>query len=313
MDLEEKEASHQNSNDWADDLLPGIQQKYIEAVQRRVQVEVSKDNASINQWLVNHLNNNDWWIRKVHVPMIIKKLNGSDDTLNLKRDNAAYYRDAYVWLPDIHWKDKVNETFMPCCPNCKTNHQVGPHGFRLNHFGRVIIGLEHTYYVISHRYKYRECERVAKQAKYQLKAYAQEKKINVDIGDLDPDQYTFIGWDQWILPLYSYGYGEKFPVFLTWRAGVDKTVTNMMRLLFDGGFCLERLSKLLLELHSNKFTDECLSHEYEIKRRRESQSAFFNKTTPEPLGAFGDELKYRGLVPSGTYTKITQIYSPTLF
>jgi len=267
LDFDEEEAIHEKSDDCPDNLLPGIQQRYIEAVQKRVKQEVSKDNASINQWLVNHLNDNDWWIRKVHVPWIIRRLNESDNSLKLKRQNAAYYRDVYVWLPDFRWKDKVNGTFMPCCPNCETNHRVGPHCFRDNHFGRVIVGLEETYYVISRRYKCLECERAAQQAKEQLERLAEENNIKVNIGDVDVDKYTFMGWDQRILPLYPYGYGEKFPAFLTWRAGVDKKIVNMIRPLFDGGFRPERLSKLLLEMHSNKFTDECLSHEYEIKRR----------------------------------------------
>jgi len=127
--------------------------------------------------------------------------------------------------------------------------------------------LEETYYVISRRYKCLECERAAQQAKEQLERLAEENNIKVDIGDVDVDKYTFMGWDQRILPLYPYGYDEKFPAFLTWRAGVDKKIVNMIRPLFDGGFRPERLSKLLLEMHSNKFTDECLSHEYEIKRR----------------------------------------------
>ena len=78
LDLDEEQASHEKSDDCPDNLLLGIQQKYIEAVQKRVEKEVSKDNTSINQWLVNHLNDNDWWIRKVHVPWIIRRLNESD-------------------------------------------------------------------------------------------------------------------------------------------------------------------------------------------------------------------------------------------
>jgi len=55
--------------------------------------------------------------------------------------------------------------------------------------------------------------------------------------------------------LFKYNRGEtEFPAYFTWRAGLDKTIINMMRPLFDGGFRPERLSDMLLELHSKEYT-----------------------------------------------------------
>ena len=149
------------------------------------------------------------------------------------------------------------------------------------------MGLEETYNVISRRYKCLDCERVAQQAKKQLETLARESNINVEIVEVDVDNYTFMGWDQQILPLYPYGYGEKFPAFLTWRAGVDKKIVNMIRPLSDGSFRPERLSKLLLEMHSNKFTDECLSHEYEIKKDGNPARLFLTERRPSPWTILG--------------------------
>jgi len=146
LDFDEKMASaSRKSDEGADEELPGIQQRYVKAIQKRVQEEISKDNKSINTWLLEHLKSNDWWIRKDKAHWIAKKL-------GLKKQYNAYYRDVLVWLPHIRWEDKVNRAFVPPCPHCKTNARVGPHCWRDNHHARLIVGLKETYYTISMRY-----------------------------------------------------------------------------------------------------------------------------------------------------------------
>jgi len=93
LDFDEEEAGKKKSDDSPDDLLPGIQQKYVEAIQKRLQSEVSEDNKSVNNWLLDHLKENGWWIRMVKAHWVAKKL-------GLKRGPIAFYRDVYVWLPD---------------------------------------------------------------------------------------------------------------------------------------------------------------------------------------------------------------------
>ena len=90
--------------------VPGIQQKWVKAIQKRVQKEVSKDFKSIDTWLIQHLKNNNWWIRKHHAPMITKKL-------GIQKEYQAYYRDVFVWIPDVRWYDPQG-TMMPSCPYC---------------------------------------------------------------------------------------------------------------------------------------------------------------------------------------------------
>ncbi len=215
-------------------------------------------------------------------------------------DYSAYYRDAYIWLPDIRWEDKVNRTMVPCCPNCQTNARVGPHGFRENHFGRVVVALEETYYVISRRYICYECHEIAQRAMKDIEALVKEKKVNAEIKE-DIGSYSFMGWDKRVLPLYPYGGGDQFPALLTWRGGIDKTVVKLQRPLFDAGVRPERLSSILLEMHSIKFTEECLSHEYEITRKKDSNISNASNVISAHLGDFGDKLKYRSLVPTGYY------------
>jgi len=51
------------------------------------------------------------------------------------------------------------------------------------------------------------------------------------------------------------------------------------------------------------FTDACLSHEYEIKRRKDGNSHLENDDPSEPLRDFGDKTKCWGMVPTGKYLK----------
>ena len=48
-------------------------------------------------------------------------------------------------------------------------------------------------------------------------------------------QYTFMAWDQRILPLYADGRGSEFPAFLTKRSGVDLGIIDLCRPLIDKG------------------------------------------------------------------------------
>ena len=258
--------------------VSGIQQEWVKAIQARVQQEVSRNFQSIDSWLIQHLKNNDWWIRKHHASWITKKL-------GLKKEYDAYYRDVHVWLPDIRWHDPHN-SMMPSCPHCLSNSAVAPHGFRDNHAGRVIVGIKETYYTISRRYICQRCKDEVNEKKAEMEAFAQDNEIQVTLDDNNM-HYTFMGWNKSCLLLLPHGRGEKFPAFLTHRAGMDKTVVNMLRPLLNAGMRPDRISKLLLELHSKEFTDQCLSHEYEIKKQKEAQvNSLSANLKLHPLGDF---------------------------
>jgi hypothetical protein len=71
-----------------------------------------------------------------------------------------------------------------------------------------------------------------------------------------------MGWDSRILPLFPSRRGElHFPAVLTWKAGFNKLVVDMMHPLNDGGFCPERTSQFIMEMHSKKYTYLCIEHE----------------------------------------------------
>ena len=121
-----------------DDENVGVQQEYVKAIQLRLKEEIRHNNPSTNLWLLGHLKKNGWWIRQEHSSYIVSKL-------GLKKKYSAYYRDVYIWLPDIHW----GEMCMPCCPSCKSKTHVSNHGFHENHFGGINIGMKEMYYTIT--------------------------------------------------------------------------------------------------------------------------------------------------------------------
>ena len=165
LDMNDEDNDNEVVIDSTDDNEPclqrgenkGVQQEYVKAIQMRLRDEVSTQSTICkDKWLVRHLKANGWWIRKENAISIAKKL-------KLKISLTAYYRDVYVWLPDIRWDDDGTNC-KPCCPSCKSNENVGNNGFRDNHFGRLVIGLKENYYVISRRYICYSCQRVSKEA-----------------------------------------------------------------------------------------------------------------------------------------------------
>ena len=113
----------------------GVQQAVNKVITERLAEEVRENITSADTWLLNRLRENEWWIRKEHAHRFAARL-------GVAKQPLAFYRDIFVWLPDI----KYGRAFMPCCPNCKSNTRVGNNGFRKNHFGRLIFGMNSTYY-----------------------------------------------------------------------------------------------------------------------------------------------------------------------
>ena len=68
------------------------------------------------------LKKNEWWLRANCAKEVCAKL-------GISCGESSYYRDIYVWLPDIRWNT------MPPCVECGSNERVGPHAFRGNHDG----------------------------------------------------------------------------------------------------------------------------------------------------------------------------------
>jgi hypothetical protein len=119
----------------------GIQQRYVYEVHQRMKLELSGKLKGLSEmWLLDHLTNNNWWIRREQAQKIAHKL-------RLPREHLAYYQDIYIWIPDKRWGIKL------CCPTCKkSGSHVQAHGFRDNHYARLVVGMKETYYVLSRRY-----------------------------------------------------------------------------------------------------------------------------------------------------------------
>ena len=124
----------------------------------------------------------------------------------------------------------------PCCPSCDKNSLVGIHGFRYEHPARRIVGLNVNYYIMSRRYICHDC-------KFQHITTVNE--LN-DVNRTNLKPYTFTAYNSRSLALYPFGYGDKFPAFLTWRSGVDKVVIDLMRSLFDKGLRPKAFASMLL-------------------------------------------------------------------
>jgi hypothetical protein len=62
--------------------------------------------------------------------------------------------------------------------------------------------------------------------------------VHLILADVAPP-YTYMDWDQRSIPHLPFGFGVLFPAFLTYRGGLDFTVVDLMRLLFDKGVRLK--------------------------------------------------------------------------
>jgi hypothetical protein len=114
---------------------------FLKAVHRELREQV-RGRAVTEPWLLDMLKapGADWWLRAGQARLVCKKL-------NLPYDEPAYYRDIYVWLPDVRWGSEA----MPPCVVCKTAEEVSPHDFQASHFGRRVYALTTNYFITSQR------------------------------------------------------------------------------------------------------------------------------------------------------------------
>lgn len=222
------------------DPVGSVQRTYLQAVHDRLKEEAG---GRAQRALIVILKDSEWWLRALQAPKICAIV-GLDFT------ELAYYRDVYVWLPDVRWGLEA----MPPCPICRTSERVGFHCWRNNHPGRRICAMDTHYFAISRRYKCRTCAGQAAAMKAAAVAAAAvaapgvavvEADGEVDDAALDDDEapyYTFMAWHQASRPLLPFGYGDEFPAFLTHRSGLALAVLDLQRPLFDAGVRLNSLT-----------------------------------------------------------------------
>lgn len=254
--LDDEELLDEDLSD--DKTEPTIMNRYLKAIQKRLQYELSKDFPAMERtWLCDLLNDNDWWIPQHKYSLICQKL---EIPFEEEEKEAAYFRKVYVWLPDVRWGQACG---MPACGKCCSNSQVGNNGFQNNHFGRRVVALDHDYYCLSRRYRCKKCEGKMKEIKKRIEERAVEYNIAIHVETEIHDQrkYTFMAWNRKTLELYPHGIGLKFPAFLTHKSGVDRLLLDTMRPLFDKGLRPGALADTILELHAKRYHQECLMHE----------------------------------------------------
>jgi hypothetical protein len=272
-------------NEEDDQPTKEIQQLYLKKVHAQLKVECNAQRGKQNgDWLIEYLKHHDWWIRKENAPSIAKRL-------SLTVHHVSYYRDVRIWIPDMQYGSDC----MPACPCCKTKKRVTVHGFNSKHYGRTIIDLTQTYFIITRRYRCNDCKEKNEALKRSV-----DRAFNSGSTTVEIDQnfkYTFMAWNEHSLPLYPRSLSEEFPAFLTHKAGLDKKVIDLMRPLIDKGVRPEEISDLLLEMHSKEHSRCNIRYEEDSSYKNDFRFGY------KEYSEFDDVLAYRGMVPSGRYLK----------
>ena len=185
-----------------------------------------------NRWLKQHLKENDYWLLPCRMAWIAKKL-------GLEPRHKSYYKRIFVWLPDDRWGEEA----MPRCPNCRSNKDVGSHGFQSNHYGRIVVDMHENYFIMARRYICKGCKEACQFSVETAKA-GQARGAEIYAEDIS---YTFMGYNPTSVALLPRGYGDEFPAILSHKAALDKKVIDLMRAVQDKGVRSESFSKMLLE------------------------------------------------------------------
>jgi hypothetical protein len=266
----------------------GIQQEYLQNIHQQLKDECNFQRGKQDgDWLVQYLKDNGWWIRKESAPRIAKKL-------SLPVYHYTYYRDVRVWIPDLQY----GKDCMPSCPCCKSKSRVTIHGFQPKHYGRIVVGLAETYYIISRRYRCEGCREKNEALKRSIRLAFQSGSV-VEIEK--SHQYTFMAWNDHSLPLLPRSLSLEFPAFLTHKSGIDKEVLNIMFPLINKGVRPQAISDMLLELHSKKYTSSHIRYEQDNQHLRQYGRGYAE------YSEFDNEYGYRGKVPTGGYLQSVYI------
>ena len=314
-DLDEG-AEAEPANEPARKWKHGVHQDYMRALHDRLKIEVASNTKGLEtQWLLTHLKENGGWIRKEQAERMIQHLRSSKKSprtysevkIKWQKQNKPYYRDVYVYIPDILGLGACR----PCCPSCKSDRAVSRHGFNANHIGRLVVGLTENYYVLTCRYICTSCQ---ERRRNQVRAVVDAVNAGVEVPSSEKLKYTFMGWDPESTPLTAYGCGDEFPAVLTSRAALDKQLIDLMRPEFDKGTRPEAFSNMVLELHAKNYTRAWLRYEREYAfEKKENENGFAVREPWSEFSDFNDETKWNDKVPTGAYfAKAYKTFSKTL-
>ena len=129
--------------------------------------------------------------------------------------------------------------------------------------------LNSFYFVITRRYICHDCKG----------KHAQKR----DAGDIAPGvggrhrdeetQFTFTPTNATTLLLEPYGHSLKFKATLSEHSGVDESIVDWMRPLFNGGLRPATFSRALLEMHTKKHARDYLEYEHNLTQTRHQAAA----------------------------------------
>lgn len=128
---------------------------------------------NVKKWLIKEIQAHDGWLYACKSQVLCEMLSRTQDFEYSLED--SYYRDVFVWLPDIIW----NDSCMPACPTCFQDQHVVLNGWP-EWVGRRVFDIDTCYYIMTRRYCCSRCKRIA--------AQTEEKK--------NKPQYGFHGWNK---------------------------------------------------------------------------------------------------------------------
>ena len=122
-------------------------------------------------------------------------------------------------------------------------------------------------FIISRRYICSTCKDKKKALTDVVEAVAADAGVEVTVGQVQL-KYTFMAWNHTCMPLYPFGRGDLFPVFLTWKAAISCELIDWLRPLSMSGIKPARFAKIIKELHIKQHARYHLEYEREFMCNR---------------------------------------------
>ena len=312
-----------------------VMQRYARKILERLRTELSKGSAT-DDWLLRKLRENGWWLRTADARDQLLKLSASSDPAGWL--DPFYLRDIFVWLPDIRWGEMP--TCPRCLSNadvhvhdyqlkqptrrCRSARLRPTHGAPRK--ACILLGLHCTracrracrltliglppplrvtqlkcdFHVMSRRYRCDCCRKKYSDAKRAAELVAAPFGLTLQRSDIDADSYTFMPWHPASLSKLSHGRSSYFEAFLTARGGVSTDIIDQMRPLFNAGVKPATFAKMVLELQTKTHARRAIEYEHILTIMRASPE-FPPGAKLELFSTFGDQSKYAGVVPNGSY------------
>lgn len=109
-------------------------------VQERLQLELSPKKKSMvsDRWLLRLLAQNSFWIRAGHIIVrngVLRRQDGVRSPRAMTFDavrpvpEVFYYRDLFVWLPDLMFATTLSTRTLLTCPSCSSSYDNKVHGY----------------------------------------------------------------------------------------------------------------------------------------------------------------------------------------